>query len=216
MPEKVLPTLEDFLEFQKKMTGLGFKKIGKKQFTNDFYRLELSAPRHRPGREAGFEYFANNLRVKVWTTFVEDWQEAKPVDYGWVLITKGDDAQYFAHPKLRTTNFFANLFLTAKACMERIEHRPCCEDKRCRRMLTITPSRGGGRYWRCDNVELHGRALPKADWDTGLSNESLIYVKEQRKLKARYRKKRIAEGKSVGMAKIIRKKWTIGMPQNKE
>ncbi len=216
MPVKMLPTLEDFLKFKEQILVLGFKQIGKKEFENDFYRLDLKAPRSQPSREAGFEFFSNGLRVKVWTTFVEPMSEARSSDLGWVLITKGDDAQYFAHPMRRTKNFFVNLLSYAKACKERIENRPTCNDQRCRRLFIIKIGKGGGRYWSCDNRELHGEKLPKEDWDAGLSDQSQIFVKQERKEKERYRTKRRKEGKSIGMAKITRKKWKVGMPQNKE
>lgn len=216
MPKLELPTMKDFLDFQTKMLKLGFKRIGKKEFKNDFHRLGLIAPRTKVGREAGFDFFANNLRVKVWTTFVEEIEQARPSDLGWVLITKGDDAQYFAHPMRRTKNFFFNLFLYAKACKERIENRPACKDKKCRRLFVIKKGKGGSRYWACSNTEYHGSKPPREDWDYGLSEQSKEFVEKEREEKKRYRDKRREEGKTVGRAKIIRKKFLVTMPQNLE
>ncbi len=216
MPKKVLPTQEDFLNFSIQMNALGFKKVSTKQFQNDLYRLDLQPPRHKEGREVGFEYFANNLRVKVWTTFVEEWGEARSEDLGWVLITKNDKALYFAHPMRRTKNFFVNLLSYAKACKERIEHRPCCPEKTCRRMFVIKKTKHGGVYWACSNTELHGVKVPRASWDHGLSPESIAFMKVERAEAKRYREKRIENWQSVGQAKVIRKKWIIKNPNNLE
>lgn len=210
----MLPTFEDFLAFQKEMLKMNFKRNEKKEFKNDFYRLGLMVPRPRIGREAGFEFFVNGLRVKVWTTFIEEMEQARASDLGWVLITEGDIAKYFAHPTRRTKNFFKNLLQDAKACKERIIARPVCQDKKCRRLFVIQKGKGGGRYWTCGNKEYHGNDLPAQSWDTGLSTESMHFVTRKRKQRKQYAEKRRAEWKSVGRAKIIRKKFIITCPQN--
>ncbi len=95
MPKKMLPSVADFEQFSRDMQKYGFRAITKPEFFKSFQRLGLRAPRRRLGREAGFIFSANGLNVYVWTTFLMAEQSARDEDAGWVLITKGDKAEYF-------------------------------------------------------------------------------------------------------------------------
>jgi len=62
MPKQVLPTDSDFDRIKRCLKKLGFKEISRQEFIAQFRRLDLKAPRPRPGREVGFVFEACGLR----------------------------------------------------------------------------------------------------------------------------------------------------------
>jgi hypothetical protein len=57
--------------------------------------------------------------------------------------------------------------------------------------------------------------LEHITWDYGLSDESLNFLKAERKQREKYRNERRAEGKTVGQAMLRRKPWRVKNPQNR-
>lgn len=210
MPKQILPDETSFDAFRNAIITEGFRSLSNTEFCSSFRRLGLQAPRKLKGREAGFIFSANNLTVYVWTTYLGVEGEARPRDSGWVLISEYDKAKYFAHPFMRTANFFNKLLAYAKACKERVVNRPLCPT--CQRFMDITKGRGlKSRYWACKL----SHNLEHITWDYGLSDESLNFLKAERKQRDKYRHERRAEGKTVGQAMLRRKPWGIKNPQNR-
>lgn len=182
------------------------------ELQKDFKRLELKAPSPRPGREAGFTFYANGLTVVVWTTFVESEGEAREKDAGWVLIKENDNALYYSHPVYRTKNFLYRLLERAAIAKQRVLLRPLCPA--CSAFMRITRGKGlKSRYWSCRSpAHPHTTRL---SWDDGLPPEVLERVKAIRKKRDPYPKKREAEGKPPpGTAMLNRKPWRVGKPEN--
>ena len=212
--KKNLPTKEEFDRFVIKLKALGFSEIRKSDFKKDFMRLGLIAPRKRYGREIGF-YFShpNGLSIIVWTTFLVDENVAREEDSGWVLIKEGDEVPYFATPIRRTKRFFLRILRNAWLAKYRVIHRPLCPI--CNAYMKIQKGRAlGSRYWICKS-ENHPGKIGREDWDKNLPPKALSYIKQNRKARASYRKKRLEEGKTVGQARIKRKKWKVHKPANK-
>jgi len=214
VPIKVLPTKDDFLKFKHKIEELGFRQKSTVEFKKDFSRLGLEAPRKRKGREVGFLYFANGLKVIVWTTFLKYEREARDKDEGWILIVEGDTALYFSHPIRRTEDFLMRLLRHAWIAKRRVEQRPLCPQ--CKKFMMIVRGKGlGSRYWRCTNRKAHGtRGYIHASWDIEMPKKAAKFIARERKNRKRYRNKRTKEGKTWGQARFIRKPWKKTRPEN--
>ena len=213
MPAKVLPDRERFKLFTQYMEKEGFRKLSGGEFSSSFNRLDLQAPRPRKGRETGFVFTAKGLTVHVWTTFLEREGRAREEDAGWVVITEGDRQAYYSHPIVRTEGFLRKLFRNAKIAKERVLNRPLCPA--CRAFMDITQGRSlKTRYWSCGGKSRlhHIQTLP---WDYGLSDESIIFLKAERKARRKYRERLEKAGKTVTPAMLIRRPWVVRNPQNK-
>jgi len=213
LAKKVLPTEDDFAEFTGKMERNDFRQTKKKEFAQDFRRLDLQAPRKKYGREIGFHLSQpNGLTVVVWTTFLVNERVARDEDSGWVLIKQGDEVLYFAHPIRRTKGFFTRLYAHALLARYRVLNRPLCPH--CHAYMDIKMGRGlGARYWRC-NSNKHLGKIGRASWDVGLPSEATEFVRQERKDRERYRRRRAKEGKKAGHSRLLRKKWKVGKPEN--
>lgn len=214
MPAKVLPDERDFKQLESELLRLGFRHVTNIEFQKDFERLDLKAPRPRPGRETGFNFTANGLTVKVWTTWLIGKNEARETDEGWVLIAAGDKAVYFSHPLHRTKNFNLNLLRQAWIARWRALHRPLCP--KCKNFMDIVSGRAlKARYWRCVRITAHTDRKPAClDWDSGLPKRASQYVKTLRRRRARYYAKLLKQGKKPGAAIRRRIGWKIGRPEN--
>lgn len=82
MPEQHLPDAEKFLDFEKELALRGFRRISGPEFSSQFKRLGLKAPRPREGKELGYLFYANEYTVFVWTTWLEMLQVARKEDAG--------------------------------------------------------------------------------------------------------------------------------------
>lgn len=210
MPKKVLPDREAFECFTKKLLRRGFRKLLPEEFRENFDRMELSAPSPREGRETGFIYKANGLTVLVWTTFLDQEDQARNTDAGWVLIKEGEAVEYFSHPLHRTKNFLHNLLLSACIARFRALNRPACPS--CGVFMDIARGKNlKARYWQCNRPMVHKKPefLP---WDYGIPKEALKFLILQRGQRARYRKKRRAQGKKTGTAILQRRGWKKKLP----
>lgn len=218
MPPKYYPSPHEFERFHEGIRGLGFREITRPEFKNDFIRLGLVAPRPRKGREVGYSFHANQLTVRVWTSWLteEEWERAgepereagiREKDSGWVLISQDDEARYFCHPLHRTKNFLENLTIRARITRDRVIMRPLCP--RCFYFMDIARGIGiGSRYWRCDSVELHeNERYASLDWDWGLSEDDVRFVQADRKTRRKYREELRRQGKVVEPAIFVRKAW---------
>lgn len=214
MPRKVLPALKDFLWFKRELTTRGFRPMYEVEFRRQFQRLGLKAPRPRQGREEGFTFFANNLSVVVWTTWLARQNKARESDAGWVLIAEGDRVLYFSHPIHRTRNFFLNLFRQAWLAQWRALHRPLCPE--CKKWMSIARGKGlKARYWVCGAWSQHDvKGTVRLDWDYGLPPRAKRMVALLRRARARYRKQMLCEGREVVPAVLRRKPWRVERPYN--
>jgi len=214
MPEKVIPKVEDFESFKKEMNRLDFREYGIQEFKKQFQRLGLKAPRPQTGREVGFTFWANDLTIFVWTTWLAESQTIRESDAGWVVIIQEKKAVYFSHPLYRTKKFFLNLLRQAWLARWRAVNRPLCPE--CKKYMRIVRGLAlKSRYWRCSNYADH--ALKKAicvDWDLNLPPEAKKYVDSARKARAKYRKKMKENGRSIYPAILRRKPWATTKPQN--
>lgn len=223
MPEKVFPTPESFQEFEKELLRRKFQEITSEEVRREFQRLNLKAPRPRPGRETGYRFRANDLMVIAWTTWLKEEQRAREEDAGWVLIAHEDKPLYFTYPLNRTKNFLQRLFLHACIARFRIIHRPLCP--KCNQYADIARGKWlKSRFWRCGRKELHDtskvvninwdypllEALRDPTTDEGLKTilrYALKFLKRERKRRRRYRERRRKEGKEVFVALRKRKLW---------
>jgi len=213
MPEKVLTNETRFELFTQYMLREGFRKLSGGEFSSPFKRLDLQAPRPKEGRETGFVFTANGLTVHVWTTFLEYEGQAREEDAGWVLITEGDSQVYYSHPMMRTEGFLRKLFKIAQIAKERVSNRPLCP--LCKAFMRITNGKSlKARYWSCSGKSRphHIQSMP---WDYRLSDESIVFLKAERKARRRYRASLKKAGKTVVPAIFGRKPWVVGNPQNK-
>ena len=212
MPQQVLPSESDFKVFTKFMLGANYRQISREESSVSSRRLGLSAPRPIKGREVGFSFSANGLNVCVWTTFLEGESYARDNDSGWVVITEGDSPRYFSHPMMRTQNFLPRLFTYALIAKQRILKRPLCQS--CRAYMKIAYGTGRkSRYWKCSGKS-RWHQTQMLSWDYGLSDESVIFLRAERKARRRYRGS--DEGKKVVVPAILRRKsWIVKNPQNK-
>jgi hypothetical protein len=210
MPKQVLPTPEDFAQFEAAMKGIGFLAVTDQKFVDDFKRLGLRAPRRRRGREAGFYFPVNGFIVKVWTTWLRKEGEAREEDSGWVLIEKHGVAVYFRRPMRRTQNFLITLFDRARVTKERIEKVPHCQE--CNSLMEIANGRKlKDRYWRCELIGKHPSGKPCwRRWDVCLSPESRAIAEAWREEEARTDARAIARGKKPHQAMLDRKPWRQG------
>ena len=205
MPQKVLPNASDIADFQERIAAVGYRQITQPEFANFFQALGLRAPRIRKGREIGFTFSANGLTAIVWTTFLDTEDQAREEDAGWVLILERGKIKYSSHPMMRTSGFLEKLFMQAKIARERVAKRPLCPS--CYGYMDI--ERGNGmksRYWICRSAE-HKEYTEQFPWDFGLCQESLRFVKLERRIRGRYYRKLKKEGRKIGQAMLSRRLW---------
>ncbi len=212
MPRQILPDEKAFTAFRKKLLTLGFRELTSEEFSKTFKRLGLEAPRPQEGRETGFIFSANELKVFIWTTYLSQEQKSRDSDAGWILIADGDRARYFTHPLRRTKNFLLKMVRHAWVARWRIIHRPLCPQ--CQRYMRIAYGQAlKSRYWRCDNMRHHAKPIFVA-WDNGMPPKALAFLQIQRKARSRYRQTRKKAGKPNNVAMLNRKKWPKRRPEN--
>lgn len=218
MPKRVQVSAEAFTRFREYMEGRKFREISREESSRDFWRLKLTPPSPREGREVGFTLHANGLTAVVWTSYLLPEERLREKDYGWVLIREGDKARYFAHPMLRTKHFLGRMYRRAVVAQLRILNRPLCPV--CRANMRIARGKGlKSRFWECRKVIRHPDKKPIfVDWDYELSLEkypkALAFVLAERKKRKRYRDRARAAGKRVGKAMMRREGWQVGRPEN--
>lgn len=207
MPEKCLPDLEDFLGFEKELAKRGFRQISGPEFSLQFDRLGLKAPRPRSGRELGYLFYANQYTVFIWTTWLLKEQVARDEDAGWVLIAEGDKVLYFSHPLHRTKNFLWNLLMQARIACWKVRRRPLCPE--CRYFMNIVHGLAlKQRFWKCERKKLHSDGKNRfRSWDYGLPSEAVNYLRPIRKRRRKRYAALRAEGKKPHQALLKRKKW---------
>ena len=207
MPKQCLPELDDFADFKEELLQRGFREISSYEFSLQFRRLKLTAPRPRFGRELGFTFHANGYTVVIWTTWLKEKQVAREIDAGWVLIAEGDEVLYFSHPIHRTKNFFYNLLMQSRIACWRVRHRPLCPE--CQNFMNIVRGKAmKQRFWECDRRGLHkdGKKEFKS-WDHGLPEDALKYIRPIRKKRVKRYETLRAEGKEPHQAMLTRKGW---------
>jgi hypothetical protein len=207
LPEQRLPEINDFSDFEKELKRRGFRRISGPEFSSQFERLGLKAPRPRIGRELGYLFYANEYTVLVWTTWLLKQQEAREEDAGWVLIAEKDNALYFSHPIHRTKNFLQNLLMHARIACWKVRHRPLCPE--CSNFMSIVRGRAlKQRFWKCDRKGLHAGSKDRfRSWDYGLPEDAVNFLKPIReKREKRYAALRAA-GKKPHQAMLKRKRW---------
>lgn len=207
MPEQRLPDFEEFSAFEVELIKRGFRRLSSPEFSLQFKRLKLKAPRPRLGRELGFIFYANQYTVMVWTTWLLKEQVAREEDAGWVLIAEGDNVLYFSHPIHRTKNFLHNLFMQARIACWRVRHRPLCPE--CRNFMDIVKGKAlKQRFWKCSRTKLHAGGKNRfRSWDYRLTEEALEYIRPIRKKRVKRYKAVRAEGKEPHQAMLNRKRW---------
>lgn len=216
MPQKGSFSVEDYNDFIFKLYHIGFRKLSVGEFKKEFVRLGLIAPRPIEGREAGFIFDANKIKVIVWTTWLENHQTIRESDSGWVVVKQDDEAHpvYFSGPYHRTQNFFLNLYRNAWLAWFRAINRPICS--KCKQWMKIHRGKAmKSRYWICSENDKHPDKLPIfLDWDFGLPQRAKDFLKKKRKIKAKRIARLIKEGKEPYSALKKRKPWIITRPEN--
>lgn len=216
MPARVIPTIEDFDSFSKKMTKLGFRIISDTEFKKEAQRLALRAPRPVEGREVGFSYYANRILVVVWTTWLAKSRTIKKKDSGWVVVKQDYDKKpvYIDGPFHRTENFLLTLYQNAWLANFRATNRPLCP--KCLQSLRIR--RGEyfkSRFWSCGRINYHDDKKPfHLSWDHGLPERAKIFLRRKRKTSAKWLERTRELGKEPYSAMKKRKLWGIGRSEN--
>jgi hypothetical protein len=207
LPEKCLPNAEKFLDFEKELALRGFRRILGPEFSKQFNRLGLKAPRPREGRELGYLYYANEYTVFVWTTWLLKEQAAREEDAGWILIAERDKVLYFSHPIHRTKNFLQNLLMQARIARWKVVHRPLCPE--CLHFMSIVRGQAlKQRLWKCDRKESHAGGKNRfRSWDYKLPEEAVKYLKSIRKKREKRYTALRAEGKEPHQAMLNRNRW---------
>jgi hypothetical protein len=207
MPKKVVFYEADFLEFERPMLALGFRRIKEREFKTELYLANVEAPSKRTGREEGFTYFALGLRVIVWTTYVVSEGQTRENDEGRVLILESNKPVYFGTYLHRTKFFFERMYLYALAAKEHIDARPACPECK-RRLMSIMQRKKNSRqcFWKCTNP-IHGKKPPCYSWNLGLSEKTQKFLKPKWDRAASYYAKLRAAGKEPGAQREKRHGW---------
>ena len=227
MAKKVEVTSEEFMRLDSELRELGFQRKFKKDMKNNFERLGLELTRHqrKAKGEVGYEFTKNGLTVHVWSSWVEEDGKANKNDYGWILISNGDPAKYFAKPFRRTEGFVTKLLSYAWISQWKVIHRPLCSE--CKRFMDITSPNLKGRpleefltrlrqrFWVCNNPEAHEKPV-YLNWDAGLGPKAKAFLAQRRKETAAYNKKRKLEGKNPSGTAILKRAgtWEVRKPEN--
>lgn len=219
MEESVISPWQSFLDFDQKMHGrnMNFRVIGKKEFRDDFNRLDLKAPRKITGREVGYIFSVKNgYTVKVWTTILAEQKKPrdKGTDVGWVVIVKGDRleycARYFTRPKDENyEKFFSRLLSYAWICREKILNVPKCTHLDCKELMQIYRKRNTRQYFfRCTNQDVHKDPTFES-WDYAIKGKpkAMAFVEVRRKRTAQYKKMNRKKGLNPTPKAINRKVW---------
>jgi hypothetical protein len=208
LPKQQLFSKKDFDYLKSQLEKWGFRQISSQEFCLEYRQKRLKAPRVREGRETGFVFKSQGLKVIVWTTWLEEQSRARDSDAGWVLISDFQKVLYFSHPLRRTKNFIRHLLQQAYIARQRVIHRPRCPG--CGKFMNITPGKGiKARYWSCSRRRFHPQGIIYTkDWDCGINNPKIQkYLDQKRKAQKKYYQKRRAQGKRVPRAMMIRKPW---------
>ncbi|MBU4369256.1 hypothetical protein KKG58_00655 [Patescibacteria group bacterium] len=210
MPKQILPNKAEFTRLNQNLLRFGFRQIPDQEFVDKYKTLRLVAPRPREGgREVGFVFKANELKVTVWTTWLLREQRARGTDAAWVVISDEEKVFYFSHPIHRTKNFINNLLKQAWIAMARVKYRPRC--RKCGQFMQITHGQGAKScYWSCSNRYGHdNNKKVHLNWDYNLPIKAKQYLKRLRKKRAVYRKQRRALGLQVDVARKKRISWAF-------
>lgn len=211
MPEGYIFDTEDFNRFKKVMLAIGFTLI-----------------KHKKGRQVGFEYFKNGLRIKVWTTFDPDEGRTREKGTAKIIILESNKVSYMGTPKHRTKYFFENLFIYALAAKYHVDNRPY---SKCHKLMNIyqgetwrekedAENKSTSKrqtFWVCPiKSHRHEGGCPAKSWSIGLPNGILsVMVKKWNRAEKYYDKLR-AEGKEVNVFLAIRKSWSEKFGEFKE
>ena len=207
MPEQYLPNIREFLAFENELIHRGFRRISGPEFSSQFRRLGLKAPRPREGRELGYLFYANQYTVFVWTTWLLEKKVAREEDAGWVLIAEKDKVLYFSRPIHRTKNFIQNILMQARIACWKVRRRPLCPE--CHNFMDIVRGRAlKQRFWKCNRKKLHAGGKNRfRSWDYGLPEEAVKYLGSIRKKREKRYAVLRAAGKEPHQAMLKRKRW---------
>lgn len=217
MLETVL-ALEDMKIIDRQMLGIGFRSLSYKDFHKNFTRLKLRAPRMIRGCEEGYIYHNNDYTIYCWTTFVKTLNtfRAKGEDLGWVLITDGDEAVYFARPFKRTSKSFVKRFLSyAWVTKWKVDNRPLCDQ--CQAWMHVFRRPKTRQYmWVCKKSNSHlNNKWQFKNWDQELPPKAQVFVNLRRKDTQRYNKKNKKAGLHPTPSAQLRSPWIMGNRSNK-
>ncbi|MEK7604593.1 MAG: hypothetical protein AAB442_02250 [Patescibacteria group bacterium] len=217
MPQKVLPTAEEFEAFGRRMRARGFTPLSRAAFIEQLGGMRLVPPKSRPkreGRTLAFVYRESegdqSHTVWVWTTYMPALGRAAENAAGWVLIVKGNSRRYSSHAVPRTLNFFHTLLWLAVIAKWRIDHRPACP-------LCSTPmdiafgQQIESRAWRCRNHRAHAGTVT-LDWKYGLPPAAVAFEHKIDQARAKRFAQDEAEGKESGRKIKRRQRWTREPP----
>lgn len=215
--QEFILTENDFLFMERMIFSMGYHKITRSDSSKTFIRLNLSPPRPIVGRETSYKYTNNGYTVILHTSYLEaskKWR-AKGTDVGWNIIVEGDKEKYFAKPFQRTKGFILKFLRYAWISKYKVDNRPLC--KECHAYMNIHRKVKTRQYfWVCGNNEKHLESKSVfLSWDYKLPPKALKFVKIRRIYTARYNTKNKKEGKIVTPAAKIRKRWSIGNPENR-
>jgi len=210
LPKQILPRWVDFTRLQKSLLSFHFRQIPDQEFVDQYNALKLVAPRPREGgREVGFVFKANELKVTVWTTWLLREQRARKKDSAWVVISDEKKVFYFSHPIHRTKNFIDNICKQAWIAMYRVKYRPRC--KECGKFMQIIHGKGAKScYWSCSNRYEHdNNKKVYLEWDYNLPSKAKQYLKGLRRKRATYRERRRAANLPTDVSRKKRISWVI-------
>ena len=215
MPDKKVYGMSDFETLKGMLQPYGFEVIERKESRDVVKRLGLVRGRVRDNDpEFGLKRTVNFMTVYVWTSFSRITHETQDDDMGWVLITQGDRAHYFAHPFRRTEGFILRIARMAWVACHKAANRPMCPE--CDKLMNIHQNRDtGATFWYCQNPDVHQKPVYKS-WDCSLKKggTAQAFVDSLRKPRASYRKRNKKAGYQPTPARKIRIRWNVTRPQN--
>lgn len=217
MKEKKVVFLDekDFLFLENEILKMGYQEITHKDSAKNFLRLNLSPPRRIIGREASYKYCNNGYTIILHTSFLKKENKWRDIgtDSGWILITDGDKPLYFARPFQRSKNFVLKFLRYSWISKWKVNNRPLCP--LCKGFMDINRKPDTRQYfWACDKNNHTINKPIYFPWDYNLPPKALEYVKIRRNNSKKYRELNEKKCKIVTPAAKIRKKWTIGSPEN--
>jgi hypothetical protein len=213
VPKKVLFREDGFNWLRHNLGRRGIRLIEHFETKLAIDRLGLIPTRRFKPRTAVFALTANELTLKVRTTYDLSAKCATQSSNGWVMILDGDKKLYVDRPFNRTENFLQNLLESAALARLRVLHRPNCVT--CKAAMDILKGpHPKQRYWGCP------KGCTTLPWDEPIKNVpgAMELVEKRRKQHRRTDAKTRARGKEPHQKMFARAQnppWKVTRPQNR-
>lgn len=150
-------TVDDYVFADEVLRSIGYSVITKKDKSQDFFRLELEAPRPIIGSEIGYRYSNKEYTSKIWLSYDPVLKKFRDVgtDAMWPIITQGDELVYSAKPINRTSREdILKILRYAWVNKWKIDNIPPCQCCNARMVIFRKPNTRCYMY-ACKRTEAH-------------------------------------------------------------